>query len=441
MIAIVAFLATGTSGCLFFGHSQKAPLAGTKAAPDKVLYSQALDNIKHGHYTVARLLLQNLINTYPESEYLAKAKLEIANSYYKQGGVESLTEAVAEYKDFITFFPFLHEAAFAQYRAAMAHFRMMEKPDRDPTQALEAEAELQTMILKYPHSRWTAEARQRLRDVQEVLAQGQFEVASFYYERKAYPASAARLLNLTERYPLFSDADEANMMLGKIYEKFEHKDFAARFYGNIVRDYPLSKLAPDAKKDLIAMGYRVPKPDPKALARMEKEEKYDKDLPGILGKSLDVLRTGPDVAIAHAAHFGQPNLTPDVSSVWAHQVLEPSVISLAANSPSEEIDHSISVTPVISGGPQPSGSGSDVSAGSGGSATGNSIQAGPVESGAEASAPAAGEASPAKDPSKPEAAKPEAAAAGKGKKAAPKAANGKQKKKKKKGLLHKIIPF
>jgi outer membrane protein assembly factor BamD len=442
LIAIVAFLATGTSGCLFFGHAQKAPLAGTKAAPDKVLYTQALNNIKHGHYTVGRLLLQNLINTYPESEYLAKAKLEVANSYYKQGGVEALTEAVAEYKDFITFFPFLHEAAFAQYRAAMAHFRMMEKPDRDPTQALEAEAELQTMILKYPHSQWTTQARQRLREVQEVLAQGQFEVASFYYERKAYPASAARLLNLTERYPLFSQADEANMMLGQIYQKFEHKDFAARFYDNIVRDYPLSKLAPEAKKNLVAMGYRVPKPDPKALARMEKEEKFDKDKPGILGETMDVLRTGPDVAITHAAHFGQPNLTPDVSSVWAHQVLEPSVISLAANSPSEEIDHSISVTPVISGGPQISGSGSEVTAGASGAATGNSVEAGPVEGGGEATAPAGSKTSTANDPSKTEAAKPDATATGKGKKAAPKAANGKEKKKKKKkGLLHKIIPF
>ncbi len=440
LLAVVAFLATGTSGCLFFGHSQKAPLAGTKAAPDKVLYTQALDNIHHGHYTVGRLLLQNLINTYPESEYLAKAKLEIANSYYKQGGVEGLTEAVAEYKDFITFFPFLHEAAFAQYRAAMSHFRMMEKPDRDPTQALEAEAELQTMILKYPRSQWTAEARQRLRDVQEVLAQGQFEVASFYYMRKAYPAAAARLLNLTERYPLFSQADEANMMLGQIYQKFEHKDFAARFYDNIVRDYPLSNLAPEAKKDLIAMGDRVPKPDPKALARMEKEVKYDKDQPGILGKALDVLRTGPDMAIAHAAHFGQPNLTPDVGSVWAHQVLEPSVVSLAANSPSEEIDHSISVTPVISGGPQNADSGSAGATGATGAGLGNSVQAAPVEGGSEASAPAAGEPASAKDPSEASTAKPQAAAA-KGKKAGSKAASGKQKKKKKKGLLHKIIPF
>ena len=80
--------------------------------------------------------MQTLINTYPDSEYLAKAKLAIADSYYKEGGTSNLTLAVSGYKDFIVFFPFLPEATYAQMQVAMAHFKQMEKPDRDRTQAL-----------------------------------------------------------------------------------------------------------------------------------------------------------------------------------------------------------------------------------------------------------------------------------------------------------------
>ena len=45
-----------------------------------------MNDIKHGRHEVGRLGLQTLINTYPDSEYLAKAKLAIADSYFKEGG-------------------------------------------------------------------------------------------------------------------------------------------------------------------------------------------------------------------------------------------------------------------------------------------------------------------------------------------------------------------
>ncbi len=97
--------------------------------PDKVLYEKATNEIAHGRYDVGRLTLQTLMNTYPDSEYLAKTKLAIADSYYKEGGVSGLTQAEAEYKDFITFFPTAPEAPEAQFRVGMAHFHLMGKPD------------------------------------------------------------------------------------------------------------------------------------------------------------------------------------------------------------------------------------------------------------------------------------------------------------------------
>src|SRR6202158_2559255 len=118
--------------------------------PDKQLYDKAINDIKHGRHEVGRLGLQTLINTYPDSEYLAKAKLAIADSYYKEGGTANTTQAIAGYKDFIVFFPFLPEAAYAQMQVAMAHYNEMPKPDRDNTHARNAEEEFQTFLLKYP---------------------------------------------------------------------------------------------------------------------------------------------------------------------------------------------------------------------------------------------------------------------------------------------------
>ncbi len=292
-------------GC--FGRKDTAAVPGASAEPDKVLYTKAMDDLKHNKYTVGRLALQTLINTYPDSEYLAKAKLAIGDSYYKEGGTSGLKQSILEYKDFITFFPFLDEAAYAQLQIGMAHYLQMEKPDRDHTEAVQAEAELQTFIEKYPKSPLLPKAEQRLREVQEVLAEGNFRVAQFYYIRGAYRASGDRLLELTKRYPLYSRADQANWMLGQIYEKIEHNEIAARYYSQIVKEYPLSSLADDAKARLTKFGVPIPPPDPVALARMQKEEASG-GRPGFLRRSLGILSSHPDVSMA--ASSGEPTMTP-----------------------------------------------------------------------------------------------------------------------------------
>src|ERR1019366_513700 len=120
--------------------------------------------------------------------------------------------------------------------------RQMENPDRDHAETVQTEAELQTFLEKYPSSPLAPQAAQRLRETQEVLAEGNFRIARFYYIRSGYKAAGARLLELTNRYPLYSQADQANWMLGQIYERTEHNETAAQYYGRILKEYPLSPL-------------------------------------------------------------------------------------------------------------------------------------------------------------------------------------------------------
>ncbi len=316
------------------GKGKAVPAVDTTAEPDKVLYERAMVDIKKSRFIEGRLALQTLINTYPDSEYLAKAKLGVADSYYKEGGTSNITQAVQEYKDFITFFPFLDEAAYAQLQVANAHYKMMEKSDRDRTQAEDAEDEFQTFLLKYPQSPLVPAAEQKLRDVQEVLADSQFRVARYYYLKRDYQASAARLFELSERYPLYSQSDDTLWMLGDVYlrakqfsrnedDKNHWADLSGECYRRIVTNYPLSKLAPDAKSHLTAMGMPVPPPDPNALAEMKKEQLYQKKHAqhAFVKLPLAMVKSMPEVA--SAAHSGQPNLNPPDDAVSATDVLKP----------------------------------------------------------------------------------------------------------------------
>src|ERR1700724_3843127 len=190
------------------------PLAnvGSKQ-PDKVLFDRAMDAMKHNRFDVSRMTLQTLINTYPDSEFIARAKLAVADSWYAEGGSTAMSQAEIEYKDFITFFPNMPEAAEAQLKIANIHYQQMEKPDRDYTHAKRAEDEYRKMILQYPDSKLVPAAKQRLMEVQEVLAEREYMVGRFYYLKETYPASIARLQSLVEKYPLYSRADEALYLL------------------------------------------------------------------------------------------------------------------------------------------------------------------------------------------------------------------------------------
>ena len=194
------------------------PLAnvGSKQ-PDKVLFDRAMDAMKHNRFDVARITLQTLINAYPDSEYIARAKLAVADSWYAEGGGTSLAQAEIEYKDFETFFPNMPEAAEAQLKIANIHYQQMEKPDRDYTHAMRAEEEYRQLILQYPdNKKVVAEGKQRLMEVQEVIAEREFRVGRFYYLRQSYPAAIARLRTLLDKYPLYSQADEALYLLGPV---------------------------------------------------------------------------------------------------------------------------------------------------------------------------------------------------------------------------------
>src|ERR687886_662498 len=152
--AAVTAVAVLMGGCGLRRHKYDNPIPKDTQQPDKVLFDKAINDIEHSRFEIARLLLQNLINTYDTSEYLAKAKLAIADAWYREGGAHGLAQAEAEYKDFILFYPNMEEAAEAQYKICQIHYKQMEKPDRDSTQALRAENECRTLLTQFPNSKF-----------------------------------------------------------------------------------------------------------------------------------------------------------------------------------------------------------------------------------------------------------------------------------------------
>ena len=244
VLALAAILGQPASAA-FRKKKYENPISKDTQQPDKVLFDKAVNDIEHGRYEVARLTLNTLINTYDTSEFLAKSKLAIADSWYREGGSHAWAQAEAEYKDFMLFYPTMDEAAESQEKVCLIHYKQMEKADRDHQQAMRAEDECRLLMQEFPNSKFAPQAQQMLRNIQEVLADGEYKTGIFYHTKGSYPAAANRLQALVDQYPLFSQADDALWQVADSYtrmgDRFEDK--AAAAYTRIVKDYPLSDWA------------------------------------------------------------------------------------------------------------------------------------------------------------------------------------------------------
>ncbi|HKD08793.1 MAG TPA: outer membrane protein assembly factor BamD [Bryobacteraceae bacterium] len=303
--ALAVMLLSGF-GFPFKKKKYEAPISKDTLQPDKVLFDRAIKDIEHGNYESARLVLNTLINTYDTSEYLAKAKLAIADSWYREGGAHGLAQAEAEYKDFILFYPNMEEAAQSQYKVCEIHYKQMEKADRDSAQATRAEDECRQVLKAFPNAtQYVKKAEQMLRNVQEVLADKEFRAGDFYHHKGAFPAAANRFAYLTSQYPLYSAADQALWEEADSYRKmgdrFEKEEGSA--LTRIVKDYPLSAHVDEAKARLEALKQPVPQANADAYAH-QKYEYENRTKPGMFAKTMGIFEGKPDMHLA--AKSGTP---------------------------------------------------------------------------------------------------------------------------------------
>ena len=182
--------------------------------------------------------------------------------------------------------------------------------------------------MQYPDNpKLVKEGKERLLEVQEVLAEREFEIGKFYYLRMSYPASIARLKSLIEKYPLYSRADEALFILGQDYEGQiaqlrlrptcvktsptpgcvgeqikanmieELTKQAAGAYSQIITRYPVMDRSDDARKRLVALHQPVPRPTKAALAQNRREDESRREST-TLTRLMSVVKKGPDVDMA-----------------------------------------------------------------------------------------------------------------------------------------------
>lgn len=280
------------------GDDKYEELTGTVApGRDRVLFEEAAKEVRKGNHETGRLLFSTIINTYPDSAFLALAKLAIADSFYLEGTTSALIQAAQAYLDWLTFFPTDPLADDAMLKVAEAEMRQMGLSDRDISHARKAEQRLKTLLQQYPQTNLRPIVEDRLREAQESLAMHSYQVGNFYLEPRykrgkgGLKGAQSRFKEVVDKYPNFSLRDEVLFKLAYTYQQEEEPDEAAKYYQDMLRNFPNSNYADQAKEQLSIIGVPVPEPDP-ARRNMAPAER-----PGFMGNLVQQVLGRADVTV------------------------------------------------------------------------------------------------------------------------------------------------
>ncbi|MEZ0343336.1 MAG: outer membrane protein assembly factor BamD [Caldimicrobium sp.] len=185
-----------------------------KESPLYELMQRAERSFQRGQYDLAYQYYEEIKNKYPGTPEAVLAELRLADTKFWEG---SYLEAITLYEEFEKFYPNNEAIPYVIFQIGTCYYKLRQTLDRDPTYAKKAIETYQRLLQTYPNNPYTLEAKKRIAELRELLAQHELYVAKFYSKIKYYRAAYKRLLYLVETYPETYAAKYATGLLEKYY--------------------------------------------------------------------------------------------------------------------------------------------------------------------------------------------------------------------------------
>ena len=182
--------------------------------PPEVIYKKAETLADKGKFGDAAKQYENVDINHPYSQEARRAILMAAFAYYKAGKFDDAIGAADRY---LTLHPGTPEADLAQDIIAMSYYDRVLDPRRDQTNARKALEAYETLIQRYPESRYAAEARNRTRIMRDLLAAQEMMVGRYYLRHNNFLAAINRFRTVVTDYQTTEQVEEALMRLTEAY--------------------------------------------------------------------------------------------------------------------------------------------------------------------------------------------------------------------------------
>ena len=183
-ILLIVVLIVLLAGCSSKKAMNALGFTSNQADTPQALAMKGLEYYNHGKYEKALASFEMIMNRYPFSEYSMLAELKSADSNYY---LENYEEALLIYKDFEQAHPTNEAIPYVLYQIGMCNHKQIDTIDRDTSGAIKSIYAFIKLLRAYPDSPYTKDAKERINEAKNFLADHEYYVAAFYVRTKAYP--------------------------------------------------------------------------------------------------------------------------------------------------------------------------------------------------------------------------------------------------------------
>jgi outer membrane protein assembly factor BamD len=223
-LSVVCVCALALATLLLSGCSSTPEDKAANWSPNKI-YAEAKDELNSGAYDKAVALFEKLEGRAAGTPLAQQAQLDKAYAQYKSG--ES-AQAIATLDRFMKLHPASPALDYALYLKGVVNFNddlglfaaitRQDLAERDQKASKESFEAFQELATRFPASRYTPDATQRMTYIVNSLAQYEVHVARYYYARAAYVAAINRAQVTVSDYRGVPAVEEALFIIVKSYD-------------------------------------------------------------------------------------------------------------------------------------------------------------------------------------------------------------------------------
>ena len=209
------------------------------------LYQQAQDDLDNSSYASAVAKLKALESRFPFGRYAEQAQLNLIYAYYKSIEPEAAKSAAERFirlhpqdpnVDYAYYLKGL--TSFEQDRGIMARFLPLDVTKRDPGAARDSFNEFAQLTSRYPNSRYSPDAKERMIYLRNLLAAYEIHVGHYYIKRQAYVAAATRGRYVIENFQETPAVADGLALMVDAYQRLGLTELAATSLEVLKLNYP-----------------------------------------------------------------------------------------------------------------------------------------------------------------------------------------------------------
>ena len=248
LVAAAIILLVLTTAC--HHRRPKGAQAEVKLVPVSTLYAKGMRYLKKKRPATARRYLDQILLREDAGQYKDKAQIAEADSYLQEHTIEAYSEAIRRYQSFLAFHPTHPEAPYCQYQIGKCYFEEIESPDRDITPAKDAREAFRALIENYPNSQYVAEAKQKIKETDNVLAAHEIKIGDWYLKVGHPKGAIGRYRYAIEHYPTYWNMPLVYYRLGEALHRDGQDKEAVLYFKRITQEVPGTVLAKDSSRTM-----------------------------------------------------------------------------------------------------------------------------------------------------------------------------------------------